>query len=339
MQSLDNQIQEFSGELAQTSNPTAQSIIFDEKAFANVQRIAEVMANSNVTVPNHLHKNIGDCMAITIQALSWGMNPWPVAQKTHLVSGVLGYEAQLVSAVINSMAPTKDRIHYEWFGPWENVIGNFVEKTSQKGNSYTAPGWKLADEKGVGIRAWATLKGENEPRVLELLLSQAQPRNSTLWATDPKQQLAYLVTKRWARLYCPDVILGVYTPDELSPQTQERDITPTSAATEKPSTRTAGLKNKIAAKTKGEVIEHESEPAQTDSDLWLKISMAIDSAENAESLKKAVESVDQLSEDLKQKARFAYKYRECELKGLPVTIEQQDGVAHIINTETGDIIY
>jgi hypothetical protein len=30
-----------------------------------------------------------------------------------------------------------------------------------------------------------------------------------------RQQLAYLAVKRWARLYCPDVILGVYTADEV----------------------------------------------------------------------------------------------------------------------------
>jgi len=155
------------------------------------------------------------------------MNPYAVAQKTHLINGVLGYEAQLVNAVITSMAPTKDRLHYDWFGPWENVIGKFVEKTSQKGNKYIAPNWTMADEKGCGVRVWATLKGEDEPRILELLLSQAQVRNSTLWGSDPKQQLAYLGVKRWARLYCPDVILGVYTPDEFEPtQRAERDVTP-----------------------------------------------------------------------------------------------------------------
>jgi hypothetical protein len=51
--------------------------------------------------------------------------------------------------------------------------------------------------------------------MLELLMTQARTRNSTLWTEDPKQQLAYLAQKRWARLYAPDVILGVYTPDEL----------------------------------------------------------------------------------------------------------------------------
>lgn len=47
------------------------------------------------------------------------------------------------------------------------------------------------------------------------MLAQARTRNSTLWADDPRQQLAYLAVKRWARLYCPEVILGVYTIDEL----------------------------------------------------------------------------------------------------------------------------
>ena len=39
------------------------------------------------------------CMAVTLQALQWNMSPFAVAQKTHLVNGTLGYEAQLVNAV------------------------------------------------------------------------------------------------------------------------------------------------------------------------------------------------------------------------------------------------
>jgi hypothetical protein len=40
-------------------------------------------------------------------------------------------------------------------------------------------------------------------------------RNSTNWKNNPQQQICYVATQRWARLYCPGVILGVYTPDEL----------------------------------------------------------------------------------------------------------------------------
>ena len=147
--------------------------IFSPDGLDKLLRFAEVMASGRVAVPAHLAGKPSDCLAVTMQAAQWGMNPFAVAQKTHVVSGTLGYEAQLVNAVITTMSPTKDRINYEWFGPWENVIGKFVEKTSQKGNVYIAPGWNLKDEAGCGVKVWATMKGEDQPRVLELLLSQA----------------------------------------------------------------------------------------------------------------------------------------------------------------------
>lgn len=186
--------------------------------FERAYRIAEVMATGKTTVPRHLQGNIGDCMAIVLQAMQWGMNHYAVAQKTHLVNGVLGYEAQLVAAVINNSGVTKDRFKIEWFGDWKQVGGKFVEKPSRNndGSTYRAPGWSLKDEEGLGCRVSATLKGETEPRVRETLLVQARTRNSTLWADDPQQQLAYLCQKKWARLYAPDVILGVYTADELA---------------------------------------------------------------------------------------------------------------------------
>lgn len=204
------------------------SILTNGELFNRLLKISEVMANSGNFVPEHYRGKPDSCMAVVMQAARWGMDPFAVAQKTFIVgnSGVLGYEAQLVNAVINTMAPTKDRIHFEWFGAWENIVGRFVEKTSSQNKKYIAPGWNLKDEAGVGVRAWATLKGESEPRELVLMLSQAQVRNSTLWATDPRQQLAYLAVKRWARLYCPDVILGVYTADEID-EREEKVINPT----------------------------------------------------------------------------------------------------------------
>jgi hypothetical protein len=187
-----------------------------------LERIAELMASGRTTTPAHLRGSKGDCFAVCLQSMQWGMNPVTVGQKTHLVNGTLGYEAQLVSAVINSSGAVKDRFHFDWFGDWTKIIGRFKEvasKTKKDDNGdpkkYIVPAWEQADERGLGVRVWATLRGEEHPRTLELLLTQARTRNSTLWTEDPKQQLAYLAQKRWARLYAPDVILGVYTRDEL----------------------------------------------------------------------------------------------------------------------------
>jgi len=209
---------------------TATDFIMNPVAMAQIEAIAGYMCDGKTTVPAHLQKNKGDCMAVCLQAMTWGMNPWGVAQKTHLIHGRLGYEAQLVNAVIIARAPIVNRPNYEWFGDWGKILGKIQVKDSKKtddngdAKKYASAGWNAADEIGLGIRVSCTLRGETEPRVLELYMVQAFPRNSTLWATDPKQQLAYLALKRWAALHTPDVILGVYTPEELEAMGKEKEI-------------------------------------------------------------------------------------------------------------------
>lgn len=206
--------------------PTASSLILDVENINAVMKFAQFMASGRSTIPNHLQGNPADCAAVVTQAMMWRMNPFAVAQKTHIVNGTLGYEGQLVNAAITASGVTQDRLNYEWFGDWEKIIGKtrvvdvpakgkYGDKDYKKAHQYRAPDYDMTAEKGLGIRVWATIKGESEPRVLELLMEQASVRNSPLWATDPKQQLGYLAAKRWARLHTPDVILGVYTPDEL----------------------------------------------------------------------------------------------------------------------------
>lgn len=209
--------------VANMQSPGGTALILDPTHFRQMMDVATIMSKGVATVPKHLRGNQGDCLAVVMQATQWGMNPFAVAQKTHLVSGTLGYEAQLVNAVVNTMAPTKDRINYEWFGDWTKVMGKFEERESKskkdedtgKPLKYRVPAWTIKDEADLGIKVWATMKGEDKPRELTLLLVQCRVRNSPLWADDPRQQIAYLAVKRWTRLHCPDVLLGVYTPDEI----------------------------------------------------------------------------------------------------------------------------
>ena len=217
---------------------SSASLILDGASMDSIMRLGDHMAKARTTIPDHLKGSPADCAAIVMQAMQWRMNPYAVAQKTHLVNGTLGYEAQLVNAAIQASGVTLDRFNYEWYGPWEKIIGKtkvmdapakgkYGDKDYKKAYQYRVPDYDMRAEEGCGVRVWATLRGETEPRYLELLLVQASVRNSPLWATDPKQQLGYLAVKRWSRLYAPDVILGVYTPDELEEVNREiRDITP-----------------------------------------------------------------------------------------------------------------
>jgi len=187
--------------------------IFSPEGMNQLVRFATLMADSKATIPQHLAGKPADCLAVTMQAAQWGMNPFAVAQKTHVVNGTLGYEAQLVNAVVSSSSLLATRLNYRWDGDWSKVNG----KTDKSPH--------------LTVTVSATLKGEIEPRELTISMAQAGVRNSPLWEQDPRQQLAYLCVKRWARLHAPDVLLGVYTPDELQ-ETQprpERDITPPQA--------------------------------------------------------------------------------------------------------------
>lgn len=76
------------------------------------------------------------------------------------------------------------------------------------------------------IRVGAVLRGEADITWGEpIYLADITTRNSPLWKTAPKQQIAYLAVKYWARLYCPEVILGVYSPDEVESRA-EKEINP-----------------------------------------------------------------------------------------------------------------
>ncbi len=202
---------------AATNEADTKAAIFSPSGLQKLQAFAEVMAQGKATVPTHLSGKPADCLAIALQAAQWGMNPYAVAQKTHLVNGTLGYEAQLVNAVITSSTAVQGRFKYEYAGNWDTF----------------RPGDKNPNaEKGLCVRVGAILRGEADITWGEwLYLEFITTRNSPLWKTAPKQQIAYLAVKYWARLFCPDVILGVYTPDEFEPEKRaERDITPVRSA-------------------------------------------------------------------------------------------------------------
>lgn len=171
-----------------SQHATSLTLAMDPNAMDKMLRVAEIMAAGRATVPKHLQNNVPDCLAVTMQAMTWGMSPFVVAQKTHLVNGTLGYEAQLVNAVVQASGSISGRFHYEYEGKSPNLL----------------------------CRVGAVLRGEAEITWGNWLNEKdVTTKNSPLWKTNPAQQLGYLQVKNWSRLYTPGSILGVYTPDEI----------------------------------------------------------------------------------------------------------------------------
>lgn len=171
--------------LQQTFSPRE---ILEGATLDKMYQVADSLANSRISVPEHLRGNVGDCLAIVTQAMLWNMNPFAVAQKTHIVSGRLGFEAQLVNAVLQNSGAIRGLPRYEYRGE-----GNALE-----------------------CRVGCVPRGEAEILWGEWLsIGMVTTKNSPLWKVNPRQQMGYLQVKNWARAFAPGAILGVYTVDEL----------------------------------------------------------------------------------------------------------------------------
>lgn len=290
-------------DIAITSQPGATvgtaAAIFSPEGMNQLVRFAELMAQSKATVPQHLAGKPADCLAVTMQAAQWGMNPYAVAQATHLVNGTLGYEAKLVNAVVSSSSLLASRLNYRWDGDWSKVNG----KTDKSPN--------------LTVTVWATLKGESEPRELTISMAQSGVRNSPLWEQDPRQQLAYLCVKRWARLHAPDVLLGVYTPDELQETAPrvERDITP-------PAATASGMNSLINSKPEQKPEEQTRKADDRDpNEILAAFTGAAMNYNTVADLDKAYKYVAQKlsgDDDLLAKATDVYSIRRDELNEVPM---------------------
>lgn len=267
----------------------SQGLLADFEKVRAMQELANIMATAKVTVPQHLAGKAGDCLAVVMQAAQWKMNPFAVAQKTHVVNGTLGYEAQLVNAVVQSSGAIVGHFHYEYQGEGANVA----------------------------CRVGAVIRGDKDITWGEWLsAATVTTKNSPLWKTNPKQQLGYLQVKNWARLHTPGAILGVYSDDELE-SLPPRDMGNAEVVTEAPTsnTRTNALKEHLGAGKK------KQQPAITVE----QVIDGINAANTPEELLAAAEQAKNLNADDKAKAGSAYTARLHQLKAAANTIDQGTG--------------
>jgi hypothetical protein len=168
------------------------------KTLGDVVAFAKVMSRAAIALPKHLRDNDGACMAVAMQAMRWEMDPFAVANKSYSVNDRLAYEAQLIAAVVHTRAPIRGRPNYIFTGQGVTRRCQVVcVMADGEEREYTSPEF-----------------------------GQITTKNSPLWKSDPDQQLGYFAIRSWARRHTPEVILGVYTPEETATFNEVRDVTP-----------------------------------------------------------------------------------------------------------------
>jgi|SRR5208282_2433618 len=156
--------------------------------FSQMADRAKFMATSKEAIPAHMRGNVGMCIAIHEMAGDWGFRPYGVANLSYVVNNKLGFESQLMIAVINKHGGLTQRLRPSYEGTGENMIcivrGQF--------------------------------NGEVDPcEYRSPPIGTIKPKNSPLWLIDPQRQLFYYSARGFIRMFCPQIMLGIFGYDEL----------------------------------------------------------------------------------------------------------------------------
>lgn len=173
------------------------------ETIKEVETLAQYMAKAGSAIPYSMQSNPGECMAVIMDAIAWRMNPWAVARMRYVTKskdGHLtgGYMSQLFMAVLNTRAPIKGRLVPAYKGEGAELTCTITAET-EEGQVLTYESPKIKD---------------------------ISPKNSPLWASDPRQQIAFYSCRAFGRRYFPDLMMGVYDPEEVQEIARMRDVTP-----------------------------------------------------------------------------------------------------------------
>lgn len=181
----------------QTKLPSVGTGFFDLHSFELTQRVARSLAASTL-VPKIYQGNtpeaVGNCMIALNFAQRVKADPLMVMQNLHVIQGRPSWSSPFLIALVN-------------------ICGKFTELAFEFSG---VPG-----EDSYGCRASANSKatGRQLPGA-EITIKMAKDegwygRSGSKWRTMQQQMLIYRAAAFWARVYAPEVSMGLLTKDEV----------------------------------------------------------------------------------------------------------------------------
>lgn len=186
----DNQNEIINSEASQ-QNDFATSIWSNGDAFNTAQRMAIMLSKSSI-VPAAYQNNVGNTMIALDMANRLHTGPLMIMQNLYIVHGNPAWSSQYIIAMINNSKRYKTELQFEMNG---------------SGDSLSCRAFALTyDDRKV----------EGPLITMELAKKEGWiGKNGSKWKTMPEVMIRYRAASFFGRLNCPDLIMGMYSADEV----------------------------------------------------------------------------------------------------------------------------
>ena len=224
-------------EAAEVSKSVRTVSPFDNhNAFVEAQRIANLLCSSSM-VPSNFQgqSNLGNCVIALEMSRRMNMSVLAVMQGMYVIKGRPAWSSQFIVSAINK----------------SNLFTRLQFETEGEGSSLRCRAWAFERSTGKKLMGiWITMEMAQKEGWIS--------KEGSKWRTMADQMIRYRAATFFGRLYCPDILMGLYAPDEVETfNSAPPAVMPTSSTVTASITGTIGQLNAL-------VQERDAEPEQAE---------------------------------------------------------------------------
>ena len=191
MSELTGIIQQEQNAVIQAPVQTAVNVWQDKEAFDQVARVANMLSKSTI-VPENYRNKPEDCFIAVEMANRMNTSPIFIMQNLYVVKGKPSWAGQACMAMITAC------------GKFKNV-------------KHVYTGDRGRDNRGCYVEATRISDGE-VLRGTEVTIQMAKDEgwmSNSKWRNMPEQMLGYRAASFFARMFCPEAMMGLQTTEEI----------------------------------------------------------------------------------------------------------------------------
>lgn len=185
----------------QTVKTGGLNVFSDAQNFETALRMADCLSKSTI-VPKDYQNNSGNCMIAIEMASRIDTSPMMVMQNLYIVNGRPAWSSQWIIAMINSSRRYKTELQFT-FGNDEKDGGLSCQAWAEDYAGHKVVGPKITMNMAVA-EGWTT-------------------KNGSKWKTMPQVMIQYRAASFFGRMNCPDMIMGIYSKDEVTDMVDMKD--------------------------------------------------------------------------------------------------------------------